>query len=138
MEAFPSDTNFLIFYSCSRILDSLLDTNIRFLKLKKHAQKCSKISSRIKQSPPFHESLQQLQREQQANLVRGKGKYYPQPRITQKMERDLKLTTREGTPSGRSSRPPVRYSSPGLAWRAPWQSLNQLSTSRVSHSGLGG
>ena len=43
------------------------------------------------------ESLQQLQREQQANLVRGKGKYYPQPRITQKMERDLKLTTREGT-----------------------------------------
>lgn len=43
------------------------------------------------------ESLQQLQRKQQANLARGKGKYYPEPRITQKVERDLELTTREGT-----------------------------------------
>ena len=78
------------------------------------------------------ESLQQLQREQQANLVRGKGKYYPQPRITQKMERDLKLTTREGT---RVAQLPASRAGPGeLLGRALEPVVNQ----RVSHSELGG
>lgn len=75
------------------------------------------------------ESLQQLQREQQANLVRGKGKYYPQPRITQKMERDLKLTTREGTrvvqlPASRALQQPRLGLESSLA-----ELWNQLSTS---------
>lgn len=36
------------------------------------------------------ESLQQLQRKQQANLVRGRGKCDPGPGMTRKMERDGK------------------------------------------------
>lgn len=137
-EAFLFDTNFLIFdFCCSRILDSLLDTNIRFLKLNKHTEKCSEISSRIKQSPPFHGNPCNSCRKQQANLVRGKGKYYPQPRVTQKTESDLKLTAREGTwaaelPASR------RYTAPAGPGERLGRALEPVANQWVSHSELGG
>lgn len=65
------------------------------------------------------ESLQQLQRQQQASRVRGKGKHYPWPRNARKTARELKGWTRKRTPTcGR----PCRHSSPGWARLTPRQS----------------